>query len=78
SQAKNIFVSPAETPRPMNRVFVKASDGRKITILCRPDSYTQLRANQTSAHLVSRHQPEKKTKGYSRIANHHSSRTTKK
>ncbi|MEK6573822.1 MAG: 4Fe-4S ferredoxin, partial [Chloroflexota bacterium] len=35
SQAKSIFASPFETPRPMNRVFVEASDGRKIPIFCR-------------------------------------------
>ena len=35
SQAKSIFASPLESPRPMKRVFVEASDGRKIPIFCR-------------------------------------------
>ena len=35
SQARSIFASPAETPRPMNRVFVEAADARKIPIFCR-------------------------------------------
>jgi len=35
SQAKSIHASPYERPHPMRRVFVEATDGRKIPILCR-------------------------------------------
>ncbi len=35
SQAKSMFASPLESPRPMNRVFVEASNGSKIPIFCR-------------------------------------------
>jgi carbon-monoxide dehydrogenase iron sulfur subunit len=35
SQAKSILSSPAETPRPMNRVFVEVANSHKIPVLCR-------------------------------------------